>query len=58
MVRCVQGLISTKAFDETWSYTTANHRYLMGVCDWSAVTGVEDLTLPTCNMSTGSSGPP
>jgi hypothetical protein len=39
-------------FDETWGFEAENTRYLQGICDWSAVTDVTDLTLPTCNMST------
>ena len=38
-------------FDSRWGFSTANTRYLMGICDWSAVTDTyTDLTLPTCNM--------
>jgi len=39
-------------FDETWGYDYgANSFYLAGICDWSAVDGADDLTLPTCDMS-------
>ena len=41
-------------FDDTWGFSTANTRYLMGICDWSQVTDpATDLTLPTCNMDPG-----
>lgn len=40
-------------FDEDWGYATAGFGdiYLSGVCDWSAVSSVTDLTLPTCNTT-------
>ena len=47
-----QGTISD--FDETWAFTEYNKAsgaaYLDGVCDWSQVNGVSDLTLPTCTL--------
>lgn len=43
-----------KVFDEEWSFPTFkisdNDPYLNGVCDWSAVEGPTDLTLPKCQM--------
>jgi hypothetical protein len=42
------------SFDSRWGFSTVNTRYLMGVCDWSAVTdSYTDLTLPSCNMDPG-----
>jgi hypothetical protein len=38
-------------FHDTWGWETNNYRYLVGVCDWSGVKDVTDLTLPSCNMS-------
>lgn len=40
-------------FDETWGYVSDDITavYLHGSCDWSSVTGPEDLTLPTCTYS-------
>ena len=38
------------SFDETWGYDTNNYKYLRGICDWSNVTDVNDLTLPSCTM--------
>jgi hypothetical protein len=38
------------SFDETWGYDTNNYKYLRGICDWSNVADVNDLTLPTCTM--------
>ena len=47
-------------FDETWAFTEYNKygggAYLNGVCDWSQVQGVDDLTLPTCTMDVICSG--
>jgi hypothetical protein len=43
-----------RTFDETWGFSTANTRYLVGICDWSAITDTQnDLTLPACNMDPG-----
>jgi hypothetical protein len=38
-------------FDETWGFGGANSKYLEGVCDWSRVESVDDLTLPACDFS-------
>jgi hypothetical protein len=42
-------------FDETWGFEKYSKDkgalFLDGVCDWSAVTSVDDLTLPTCNTT-------
>lgn len=47
-------------FDDTWgypSYDRANGAaYLNGRCDWSAVDGPTDLTLPTCDPNDKCSG--
>lgn len=47
-------------FDETWGYPvyekTEKAVALEGVCDWSSVQGVEDLTLPVCDTSATCSG--
>ena len=51
-IKVALGEITSDDFDETWGYTTNNYLYLMGICDWSAVSDVTDLTMPTCNMST------
>jgi len=41
-------------FDETWGYPafdrTAGAAYVPGICDWSKVKGVDDLTLPECTL--------
>jgi hypothetical protein len=41
-------------FDETWGYPefdrTSGAAYIPGICDWSNVNGVEDLTLPICTL--------
>jgi hypothetical protein len=45
--------LAKSVFNEDWGFSTENQEYLMGVCDWSGVqAGDDDLTLPTCNMST------
>ena len=47
-----KGVLST--FDETWGYPefdkSSGAAYVPGICDWSGVDGVEDLTLPTCTL--------
>lgn len=50
-IKLSQGEITSDDFDETWGYDTDNYLYLVGICDWSAVQSNDDLTLPTCNMS-------
>jgi hypothetical protein len=40
-------------FDDTWGWSSANNRYTEGRCDWSNVSSVDDLTLPTCTMGLG-----
>ena len=50
-IKLSQGEITSADFDETWGYDTDNYLYLVGICDWSAVQSNDDLTLPTCNMS-------
>ena len=41
-------------FDETWGYPafdrTSGAAYVPGICDWSKVKGVDDLTLPECTL--------
>jgi hypothetical protein len=51
-IRITRGDIEKKMFDEAWGWDTNNYRYLVGVCDWSNVSGNDDLTLPTCDMGT------
>lgn len=47
-------------FDETWGFTSWNKYdgdvYLNGRCDWSSVSGVDDLTMPTCSVNDTCSG--
>jgi hypothetical protein len=46
------GLITEADFNTTWGYDYgANAFYLAGKCDWSDVSSADDLTLPTCDMS-------
>jgi len=49
------------SFDETWGFSPAwtstdGDIYLPGRCDWSGVSSVDDLTLPTCDASASCSG--
>jgi hypothetical protein len=44
-------------FNETWGFTKVDDDVaLSGVCDWSGVTGVTDLTLPLCDTDASCSG--
>ena len=38
-------------FDETWGFGGASGKYLAGVCDWSRIESVQDLTLPECDFT-------
>ena len=50
----IELLAGNTTFNTTWDYDySTNKFYLAGVCDWSAVTSVDDLTLPTCTMGSG-----
>eukprot|EP01035_Chromulina_nebulosa_P018000 gene18000-23638_t len=40
-------------FTEDWSFSSDDNRVLNGVCDWSGITSVDDLTLPNCDFSGG-----
>ena len=49
-VRLAQGYLSSKTFAESWGFAAKDKRYLAGRCDWSGVSSVEDLTLPSCTF--------
>ena len=38
-------------FDETWGFGGASGKFLSGVCDWSRIESVSDLTLPECDFT-------
>mmetsp|Transcript_19693 Transcript_19693/g.17875 ORF Transcript_19693/g.17875 Transcript_19693/m.17875 type:complete len:530 (+) Transcript_19693:381-1970(+) len=38
-------------FEEGWSFYNDDNRVLNGVCDWSGISSVDDLTLPNCDFS-------
>lgn len=40
-----------KTMTTSWGYDTFDTRFTKGRCDWSKVTSVDDLTLPTCDFS-------
>ena len=49
-VRLAQGYLSSKTFAESWGFAAKDKRYLAGRCDWSDVSSVDDLTLPSCTF--------
>ena len=49
-VRLAQGYLSSKTFAESWGFAAKDKRYLAGRCDWSGVSSVDDLTLPSCTF--------
>ena len=49
-----RGDLQAEDFDESWGYPafdrTSGAAYVPGICDWSNVSSVSDLTLPTCTF--------